>query len=293
MGLWDSIFGGEDSSQKSKTSSSSQTTKEETADTANVKQTASQTEGAATTEQTQTQNTLQFTPEQMNTINALIQKAAAKETIYSNGTTDLATLAGNVAQTLKGNLESSLDVDTLVDNAKNAVKLDFEESVAPELTRFAGAVGSEGNSAVQLMRTKANTDLATKLFATEGDIRLKAQQQNFEGGALTMDAISKALTGSQTTDMGSSQALRDALAALETAKGGQVTTIGQGVTSGTTSQKSTESEISEQIAKILTNIKSTEQSSSKGSGSSSGSALNLIDTLLSAFSGASSYGNPA
>lgn len=293
MGIFDSIFGGEDQDQKSKSSSSSETSKEESADTGTVKKSAGQTEASSTQEQTQTQQSFTFTPEQMATLDALINKAAAKETIYGGDTQDLASTAKNVSQFMANQLQSQPNVDELVLNAKNAAKLDFEENTAPGLTRFADAVGSEANSGVQLMRQKAGTDLATKLMGVEGDIRLKSQAQNAQVGGITSAALAETLKGQQSTDLGASAALQDTLAALGIAKGGSVTTVGQGVTSGVSSQQTSENEISEQMVKALTSIKSKENSSSSGSGSSSGSALNLIDVLLSSFAGASSYGSPA
>lgn len=291
MGIFDSIFGGEDKKEKSSSTSTSQTTKEESADTATAKQTAGQTEQTATQEQTQTQQSFTFNEEQMNTLNALINRAAAKETIYGGETQDLATLSQNVSQYLADTLQNQPDVDTLVTNAKNAAKLDFEENVAPSLTQFAGAVGSEANTSVQMLRNKAGTDLATKLFGLESDIRLRAQETAASTGSAIGSTIQGALQGQQSVDLGSSQALQDALAALGVAKGGQVTTVGQGVTSGVSSQKTKESELSETLLKALTEIDSTETTKSKGSGSSSGSALNLINVLLSSMG--SNYGTPA
>lgn len=291
MGIFDSIFGGEENKEKSTSTTTGTTTKEESADTASVKQTAGQTEASSTQEQTQTQQSFTFTPEQMNILDSLINRAAAKETIYGGETQDLATTAANVSQFLANQLQSQPNVDELVLNAKNAAKLDFEENIAPSLTQFAGAVGSEANTAVQMLRSKAGTDLATKLAGLETDVRLRSQLQNAQVGGITSASLAETLKGQQSVDLGGSQALQDALAALTTAKGGAVTTVGQGVTSGVSSQKTTESELSEQLVKALTEIQSTQTTKTKGKASSSGSALNLIDTLLSGFSGG--YGTPA
>src|SRR5262245_26329320 len=126
MNIFDSIFGGKDESQSSKGQSStqSQATKEESADTATAKQTAGQTESTATQQQTQTQQSFTFTPEQMNTLNTLIQSAAAKPTVYGSDTQDLATVSKNIATLVAGNLQNQPNVDELVLNAKNAAKLD-------------------------------------------------------------------------------------------------------------------------------------------------------------------------
>jgi regulatory protein YycI of two-component signal transduction system YycFG len=306
MGILDSILGG----GKQKTSGTASSTSKSTTDTqlakteasqdVTAKQSTSQVEGAATQRGTQTQQTAQLTAEQLGTLDDLINRAATRETVYGAGSQDLGTMQKNIATFVSERLLNggAADIDSIVQSAQNAAILNYEEGDLVNINQTIDSIlGSQNNTTAQLLKEKGARNLATQLAAIEGDIRLKGADLQNQEAITAANVAGSALAGQQSLDLGSSQALNDALAALGIAKGATGVSTQDTLTSGVTSQRTTESELLDRLVRSLTGVQSTEETIGKTTGQQtgttkdSGNILNLLELFSSSLN--SGYGTPA
>lgn len=283
MSIFDDIFGG--SNKKSSTNETSTTDVTKQSDTAQVgtKETQASVVGSANQQGTQTQQTFQLSPENMAILNKLIESSAGKPTVYTPATQSATQSQSDLtAAALSAVQGSGANTDAIVKSAQEAAKLNFAENQGAQISQFADTVGSKLNSTVQLLQQKGSRDLATQLAAVEGDIRLKAQDQNTALLAVGGDVAAKGAESSRATDLGSSQALKDALDALSVSKGAATTDIGQSVTTGQTQQQSTEQQISQELMREILNLQQTTKSTGTTKQDTGGS-FDLLN-LLSLFS---------
>lgn len=285
MSILDFIFGGQDTSGDTKSKTATSTVEDSSKligqDQVQATSTRGDTEATTTNRTTGTTGGSLYTPAEQAALDALIQKSAGVNNVYGADTKAAVAGQGNVAAGLESNFANvGGNLDANIAAAKGAATLKYNEDVQPGIQHYSDLIGSSGNSTVQLMKLKGERDLQTQLMGVEADWRQKSQDQATQAGAVAADAATKYATGSAGFDAGAGEALKNALAAITTAKGGQYSTTADTLASGAASTKTLEDKLVEAILAERDDTTLTSDVTQKSSGSTSGSSSGSLPGLL-------------
>lgn len=241
-------------------------------------------------EQQQTQQQQQQQQQQSQVSNLDSATQAALQSILGTLSDKSGVLTGESLSAILGNspvlqslqqkaLGGGEDIDAIVEAAKGAAQLSYEENEAPGIQKKINATGSEDNTLAMLLRNKGATDLATKTANVEGQLRLQGSAQDT---ATKQAAINAGLASGTTGSAG----VGDVSSIAQILKGAQQTASSSGTssgtstgtTSGTTSQQTSQQT---QTAQNATSSQSTSATSATQSATESATKLqSQIDEAL-------------
>lgn len=283
-GIIDWLFGeGSDKEEKAKQSGTSTTDTSQAKEEVSASSTQTGTTSSSSQQGTQVSTGTALSGTNQSILDQLIAGAAVKSNVYGDTTKqalqDQLDL-GSTVKSLAGGM-TPLNIDNIVKSAQDSAKLAYNEGEGAQISQFADQTGSKLNSTVQLLQQKGQRDLATTLAAVEGDIRLKGAETQNETIKTISDVLNQVTGASGGIDVGSSQALQDALSALGVAKGTQTTASTQAAQSQVAAADTTENKVSQDILQqVLEQItKSTGTTSGSSSGGGTGNLLGLLDIL--------------
>lgn len=285
MGLFDTLFGGEESSiSRSRTKQKTEQTQE--AVKTGISQTTATKEGTESTTGQQTGATTQqlFSEADLSILSQLTERLNTQlgSGFFGPEAEEQQQNLAQIAETLQARLTGDGGIDDIVAKAQTAATASFREQAGDVLGPFAQQIGSAKNTAVADLRARSSRDLAAQLGGIEAGIRLQGSQLFTDLGRAASSASVAAGEGRRTIDRGQTEALQNLLNVLTVSRGG--------VTTGTTQQDASSSTVNQQISDILQTTSEEEfikillDSLTKSRGTASGtSRAPLLGQISSAF----------
>lgn len=238
--------------QESQTQNTTQNTNRNTqqSQTQNTSQTGNQqqqqtgrTQGTqgTTGSQTQQQQVTNLDSATQSALQEIVSTLSSKSGVLSDES--LSAILGNspVIEALQSRATGGNEnIESIVKSATDAAKLSYNENEAPQLQRKINATGSEDNSLAILLRNKGASDLATKVGALEGQLRLQADQTDI--AAMTA-AVNAGVTQGNATGTNDIATIASVLKGASTTATGSSSTAQQ-----TTSDQTTEAQAQTQSA---------------------------------------------